>query len=382
MNDDGRGGLVDRVKAILLTPKDEWPKIDAEPATVGSIMTGYVVPLAAIGPVAGLIGGQLFGFGAFGVSFKPSLMGGLSMAVTSYVMALVGIFVLSLIIDALAPTFGGTKNKVQAMKVAAYGATAGLVGGIFGLIPSLSILGLLAGIYSLYLLYLGLPKLMKAPDDKGVAYTAVTVGCAIVLGIVAGAVSRAVVPSTTDNYADRGGAVTVPGVGTVDTDRLEKVADDMESRSAKLQGATAVDAEQLKALLPAALGAMQRVAVESERTNAGVMGMATAKARYENGDDRMRLSITDMAGAGAIAAMGSALGVERTRETAEGYEKTGIVDGRMTIEEWKAPSRRAKYGVIYADRFLVEAEGEVASIDAAKAAVASVDASALESLAR
>lgn len=190
-----RGGLVERIKNILLTPREEWQKIESEPASVGSIMTGWVVPLAAIGPVAGLIGGQLFGYGAFGIHFRPSLASSLPMAVTSYALALAGIFVLSLIIDALAPTFGGTRDRIQALKVAAYGSTAGLVGGAFGLIPSLAILSMLAGLYSLYLLYLGLPRLMKAPDDKGVAYTAVTIVCAIVLGIVAGALTRAIMPS-------------------------------------------------------------------------------------------------------------------------------------------------------------------------------------------
>lgn len=389
MSEEDRNGLVDRVKAILLTPKEEWPKIEAEPATIGSIMTGWVVPLAAIGPVAGFIGGQLFGFGAFGFSFKPSLMGGLSMALTSYVMALVGTFVFALIIDALAPTFGGTKNNVQAMKVAAYGATAGMVGGIFGLIPSLGMLGLLAGLYSLYLLYLGLPQLMKAPEDKAVAYTAVAVVCAIVLGLVAGAVSRAVMPSPVSSYSESGGTVTMPGGGTIDTDRMKAAAERMEARaqgvetrSATLQSATPVEAAKLQALLPASLGSLARTSIESERMNAGIMGASTAKARYENGDEHLRLSITDMAGAGAIAAMGAAFGVERTKQTADGYEKTGIVNGRMTIEEWKGPNRRAKFGIIYGDRFLVEAEGEVASIDVVKAAVASVDGQALEAMAR
>lgn len=383
------GGMIDRIKAILMTPKDEWSKIDSEPATVGGLMTGWVVPLAAIGPIATLIGSQLFGYGAFGISFQPSLMGSVSIAVTSYVLSLAGIIILSLIIDALAPSFGGTKNKVQAMKVAAYGATASFVGGIFGLLPALSILGIAAGLYSLYLLYLGLPRLMKTPEDKGVAYTAVTVVCAIVLWLVMGAVSRALLPAPGLTIGDRGGSITVPGVGTVETERLQKTATEMEERakamsdrSAKLQGATPVDPGQLQALLPASLGSMARTSVENERVNAGIMGVSTAKASYESGDDRLRLSITDMAGAGALAAAGSAMGVERSRQTETGYEKTGVVDGRMTMEEWNSTSRRVKYGVIYGDRFLVQAEGRAANIDAAKAAVAAIDASTLEGLAR
>ena len=66
--------LIDRVKAIILSPNTEWPRIDAEPSTISDIYRSHVLPLAAIGPVALFIGGQAFGFGAFGISYRPSLM--------------------------------------------------------------------------------------------------------------------------------------------------------------------------------------------------------------------------------------------------------------------------------------------------------------------
>jgi hypothetical protein len=53
--------LLDRVKNILLTPKTEWPVIAGETATVSSIYTGYVMILAAIGPVAMAVRGGLGG---------------------------------------------------------------------------------------------------------------------------------------------------------------------------------------------------------------------------------------------------------------------------------------------------------------------------------
>ncbi len=106
-----------------------------------------------------------------------------------YVLTLVGVYVLALIIDALAPTFNGQKNQIQALKVAAYSSTASWVAGVFALVPGLRILTIL-GLYSLYLLYTGLPVLMKAPQDKAMGYTAVVIVAAIVLfmlvGIVAG----------------------------------------------------------------------------------------------------------------------------------------------------------------------------------------------------
>jgi hypothetical protein len=180
--------LVDRVKNILLTPREEWPVIDAEPATPAELYREYIIPLAAVGPVASAIGSLVFGYHAFGMSYRPPIATVLASSVVTYLLTLGGVYVLALIIDALAPHFGGTANQIQALKVAAYSSTASWVAGIFGLIPALAWLGIL-GLYSLYLLYLGLPVLMKAPADKAAGYTAVVVIAAIVLFLVIGLVA-------------------------------------------------------------------------------------------------------------------------------------------------------------------------------------------------
>lgn len=191
-NPSPASGIIQRAKDILLKPKETWPVIAAEPASTQSIYVPYVVALAAIGPVAQFIGGQLFGFNAFGVTYHPPLVSSLVSAVLSYGLALATVFILALVIDALAPSFGGQKDQVQALKVAAYSATAGWVGGIFGLVPALGLIGVLFGLYGLYLLYLGLPVLMKVPQDKALGYTVVVVIVAIVLFLIVGAVIAAV----------------------------------------------------------------------------------------------------------------------------------------------------------------------------------------------
>ena len=145
--------------------------------------------LAAIPAVAGFIGMSIIGYGSLlGVSFRVPIAQGLAGMVVSYALALGGVYVLALIIDALAPNFGGTKNMNQALKLAIYSATASWLAGIFSVIPGLGILGLL-GLYSLYLLFTGLPLLMKSPGDKAMTYTIVIIVCAIVIGVVIGAIS-------------------------------------------------------------------------------------------------------------------------------------------------------------------------------------------------
>jgi hypothetical protein len=49
--------LIQRAKNICLTPTTEWPVIATEPATPGGLLGGYAAPLAAIGAIAGFIGG-------------------------------------------------------------------------------------------------------------------------------------------------------------------------------------------------------------------------------------------------------------------------------------------------------------------------------------
>jgi len=185
-------GIVQRAKDILLKPKETWPVIAAEPATTQSIYVPYVVALAAIEPVASLIGGQLVGFSALGVTYHPPVGAALTSAVLSYGLTLASVFILALLIDGLAPNFGGQKDQIGALKVAAYSGTAAWVGGIFGLIPALGMIGLLFALYGLYLLYLGLPVLMKVPEDKAIGYTAVVVIVAIVLFFIVGAVVTAI----------------------------------------------------------------------------------------------------------------------------------------------------------------------------------------------
>lgn len=185
--------LVERAKRILLQPGQEWQVINPEAATTADLYRSYIAPLAAIGPVASIIGMSLVGVSVpFFGTYRVSLGAALGHAVVSYVLTLAGVYVLALIINALAPTFAGEKSEIQALKVATYSSTAAWVAGVFALIPALSVLGIL-GLYSLYLLYLGLPILMRAPQEKALAYTAVVIVAAIALFAVIGVISGAFV---------------------------------------------------------------------------------------------------------------------------------------------------------------------------------------------
>ena len=166
--------LVERVKGIILTPKTEWPVIAGEPGDAGYLFTNYVAILAAIPAVCAFIGTVLLG-----VPIIAALIG----AVVQYVLAFVAVYIVALIVNLLAPTFGSQKSFASALKVTVYSYTPAWLAGVFSLIPALSFLGIL-GLYGLYLLWLGLPVLMKTPPEKSIWYTITIVVVAIVVTIV------------------------------------------------------------------------------------------------------------------------------------------------------------------------------------------------------
>ena len=191
-----RVALVTRVKNILLQPNAEWAVINGEFTDTATLYKSYIVPLAAIGPVCFAIGISVFGQHLpFGLgTIRYSITTALTVAAVRYALSLIGVFLFALIIDALAPSFGGQKNQVQALKVSAYSSTAQWVVGVVGLFPNVGILALL-GLYSLYLLWAGLPVCMKSPKEKATAYTIVAILVAIVIYIVLGAIAAIFMPS-------------------------------------------------------------------------------------------------------------------------------------------------------------------------------------------
>jgi hypothetical protein len=176
--------VIQRARALLVSPRTEWPVIAAEPATVQDLYREYIMILAAIPPICQFVKISILGYAWHGFSiYRLGVGAGLTAAIVEYVVSLLGVYVLAVIIEALAPNFAGESNRIQALKVAGYSYTASWIAGCAQILPGLYGLVALAGaIYSVYLLYLGLPSTMKVLPERAGGYTAVTVISALILG--------------------------------------------------------------------------------------------------------------------------------------------------------------------------------------------------------
>ncbi len=380
----GASGFVERVKALLLRPGAAFAEIDREPATIGGLYRGWVVPLALVPAVCGLIGSLVFGYGAFGITMKPSLVGAIATAVLGFLVQLAMVYLMALVVEALAPNFGGRKERIQAFKLVAYGSTAAWLAGVFQLYPPLAWLGIV-GLYSLYLYFKGLPVLMKAPQEKALPYTAVVVIIAFVIALVLGAITGPIVAMTALGSPSlrASGEVAIPGAGKIDMSELEKSTRQLEEAAARIrsgEGVQPVEPDALKTYLPDQVAGYARSEVSTGSGGAAGLSGSAADGTYVKGASSLKLSVTDLGSAAPLAAMAGAFNISTSTEKNGSYEKARKIDGRMTFE--KLEDGRGEYGVLVGDRFLVQASGDGVGMAELKAAVAAVDAAALEVLAR
>jgi hypothetical protein len=184
---------------MILKPKAEWPIAAAESTDVGSLYAGYIAPLAAITPICSFVGMTFIG------TYRTPVVSGVIQAVISYVVALVAVYIVGWIAAALAPSFGGVKDQLQGIKLCAYSSTPVWIAGVVTLYSPLGIIVLIAALYGLYVLYLGVPDTMKVPKEKTIGFIAVLIIVEIVVfvlvGIVAG-VARSMA----------GGGAMMPGI--------------------------------------------------------------------------------------------------------------------------------------------------------------------------
>jgi hypothetical protein len=181
-----------RAKAMLIDPVAEWMLIERESGDPAFLLSRYVAVLALVPTMCGFIGSNVIGAIVPGTGLvRASLFDGVFGAIFGYVMAFATVLLLGLIIELLAPWFGGRKDFDSAFKLAVYSYTPAWLTGIFLLLPGLRFLTL-AGFYGAYVLALGLPRLMKSPAPKSYGYATVIVVCACLLVYFAAAAQRAV----------------------------------------------------------------------------------------------------------------------------------------------------------------------------------------------
>jgi len=176
--------ILSRAYGLFKNPKGEWEQIRAEQTTIPAILIGYVAPLAAIPPVCDILGRYVFGQRIGEAMERPAFVDAIVNGVVFWLVAVALVGLLGFLINAVAAHFDAEQDDLAAQKVAAYSLTPAFLSGVFSLWPPLWWLSLFALAAMVFLMYRGLPILMKAPDDRALGYAATVTIAAMVSGIV------------------------------------------------------------------------------------------------------------------------------------------------------------------------------------------------------
>lgn len=171
--------ILSRAYGLLREPAKEWEQIKAEETTIPNIMLGYVAPLAAIPPICDLIGQSLFNH-----ALQGDIGQAIIRAVVTWIVSIGLVFFLGVLVNVVADNFEADKDELAAQKIAAYSLTPSFLSGVFSLWPPLWWLSLFALAAMVYLMYRGLPILMRAPKETATGYVATVTIAAMVGGIV------------------------------------------------------------------------------------------------------------------------------------------------------------------------------------------------------
>ena len=423
--------MIARLTALLFSPRAAWARIAAEPHGAFGAIAGWLLPLALVPFAATLLRFTIFtailGPGA-GFAFAPYVLGD---AALRYAFLVAWALVVVALVNALAPHFEASPNLSRASAVVAYALTPALLLSLFAAVPVLQY-GAVAGlVWSVVLLRLGLPPLMRAPERRATAYALTVAAIAALLALLVFLVPSCTQTAVGDGGAEEdralkpadGGAAAAggkgrptsspderltgaerKGTGAINLDDLpggsvsaliEKNVDAGRMREVEEASRLAADTagkipfkpaepSMLGELVPATACGLPRESLESRLARFPAGDMAEAQARFgESGKPaQVRMSIGDNTTAAGGMSQIRKLFPEKNRTTDHGYERFRSEGDLYFDERWDNRRREARFAVLIANRFVVSVVATgIESPECAEAAARAVDWERLAGLA-
>lgn len=184
--------MLQHTLGIFLNPDREWERIRGEKQSFLKVFAVHVPLLALIPVVAAYFGVTQVGWTIGGGDpVKLTAASALMLCIAAYVAQLVAVYVLGEYINWMSRSFGVTdkasERHYEGTALAVYSAMPMMLAGVVLLYPQLWLVAtvfLIAGCYSVYLVYEGIPILMNIPKERGFIYASSVITVGLVLAVV------------------------------------------------------------------------------------------------------------------------------------------------------------------------------------------------------
>ena len=178
-----------RVVQIIIKPHTVWHDIKKDEDSFAHVLTHYALPLAAIPAVFGFLGQVIIGLPSSYsmVVYRVPIGFAFVRMILYYLLLLIGLYIAGILINGFSSSFHARHDAVHAFKLAVFSYVPAFLAGILKLFPVLGLLTFLLSLYSIYVLYKGIPIMMDTPTEKVAGYTiVVTIIIVILYAILAG----------------------------------------------------------------------------------------------------------------------------------------------------------------------------------------------------
>ncbi|MAT50008.1 MAG: hypothetical protein CMK32_02345 [Porticoccaceae bacterium] len=176
------------VFGMLLDPQAEWAKISALPDKEIKKLLPYPIVMALIPAIAFYIGTTEYGWRILGEDVTRLTPGSaIPLAVLFYLALLGAVVFIGYMVDWMSTTFNARSFLAKGIVLTAYATTPVFVAGLFAVYPVWwfdILLATAACSYAIRLVYLGVPPVMKVPEERGFLYASAVFMMALVYVVV------------------------------------------------------------------------------------------------------------------------------------------------------------------------------------------------------
>jgi Yip1 domain len=178
--------MIQHAFGLLVRPSAQWQTIaDLPPSSFRTLLL-YPCLLAILPAVAWYYGTSQVGWtvGDHGDTIKLTVASARQISILFYLGMVGCVAVIGYFIHWMSDTYGADSSLTKGIVITGLTSTPLFIAGLVGFYPLLWVdllIGVAAVSWSVYLLYLGIPIVMKIPEERGFLFSSAVVGVALVM---------------------------------------------------------------------------------------------------------------------------------------------------------------------------------------------------------
>lgn len=171
-----------RIAGMMMHPEAEWNAVACDMPGTTVLLRNFLMPLSLLAPIATVIGMLVFDT-SWNAEYGYSLLRDRApvIAITTYAFEIISVYLLAAIFYLFARTEGSAPSFLAALRVAVFGSIPLLLSGATLFIPFNVIISMVAMLYSFYLYYLGVSRLLGIRPSEATMLVGVTMICMLVV---------------------------------------------------------------------------------------------------------------------------------------------------------------------------------------------------------